>query len=48
MTENAAAACVTPMGYQRPGVVGEPIACCEIKLNDVPEMNYLHTGELEE
>ena len=46
MTENAAAAVVTPVGYRDgAGKVGEPIPSCEVKLEDVPEMNYLHTGE---
>ena len=44
MTENAAAACVTPAQYHTPGTVGEPLPCCEVKLADVPEMNYTHNG----
>lgn len=45
MTENAAAACVTPIGFQTPGTVGEPITCCEIKLHDVPDMKYTHLDQ---
>lgn len=45
MTENAAAACVTPAQYHNPGTVGEPLPCCEVKLVDVPEMNYTHNGK---
>ncbi|EGD75308.1 acyl-CoA synthetase [Salpingoeca rosetta] len=40
MTENAAAACATPLGYARAGTIGEPVPCCEIKLEDVPELEY--------
>jgi len=45
MTENAAAACVTPAQYHTPGTVGEPLPCCEVKLADVPEMNYTHNDK---
>ncbi|EGD76609.1 hypothetical protein PTSG_12629 [Salpingoeca rosetta] len=40
MTENAAAAVITPGGYTRAGTIGEPVPCCEIKLEDVPELEY--------
>eukprot|EP00045_Choanoeca_perplexa_P008245 m.75981 g.75981 ORF g.75981 m.75981 type:complete len:670 (-) comp14416_c0_seq1:115-2124(-) len=46
MTENAAAAVITPLGYiENAGKVGEPIPNCEIRLADVPEMEYLHTDK---
>jgi long-chain acyl-CoA synthetase len=46
MTENAAAGVVTPVGYlDGAGKVGEPVPSCEIKLEDVPEMNYVHTDK---
>lgn len=44
MTENAAAASTTPLGYTRSGTIGEPVPCCEIRLEDAPELEYLHTG----
>ncbi|EDQ87794.1 uncharacterized protein MONBRDRAFT_33146 [Monosiga brevicollis MX1] len=44
MTENAAGAVVTPVDYiNNAGKVGEPLPACEVKLADVPEMNYLHS-----
>lgn len=44
MTENAAAACVTPAQYHNAGTVGEPLPCTEVKLQDVPDMKYTHLG----
>ncbi|KAI9302622.1 hypothetical protein BJ944DRAFT_242184 [Cunninghamella echinulata] len=44
MTESCGMACiVTPENFS-PGVVGSPVPCCEIKLIDVPEANYLSTN----
>lgn len=40
LTENAAGACVTKLDETQFGHVGRPLACTEIKLQDVPEMNY--------
>jgi long-chain acyl-CoA synthetase len=38
-------AVITPLGYiENAGKVGEPIPNCEIRLVDVPEMEYSHTG----
>jgi len=45
MTENCGAATAQPLGYPLAGTVGEPIACCEIKLYDVPDMNYTHLDQ---
>ena len=45
MTENAAAACATPYEYRRAGTVGQPIPCLEVKLTDVPDMNYTSLDE---
>lgn len=42
-TETCATASVTHPGEYRPGHLGAPFPCCEIKLVDVPEMNYLAT-----
>lgn len=39
-TECVAAATVTMEGDHTPGHVGPPIPCCQIKLADVPDMNY--------
>jgi len=39
-TECVAACTVTMEGDHTPGHVGPPIPCCEIKLADVPDMNY--------
>jgi len=35
----AASTCTRPMDYS-PGHVGVPLTCCEVKLVDIPEMNY--------
>lgn len=40
MTENAAAAVATPANYVSCGTVGVPLPCTEVRLEDVPEMNY--------
>lgn len=45
MTENAAAAMVTPPGYLGVGTVGGPLVCTEVKLADVPEMGYFATND---
>jgi long-chain acyl-CoA synthetase len=49
LTENAAGACVTKLDETQFGHVGRPLACTEIKLQDVPEMNYTsknNSGEI--
>lgn len=43
MTENAGAACAMSPSSPTVGTVGAPICATEIKLVDVPEMEYLHT-----
>lgn len=43
LTENAAAAMGTPVDYSANGNVGCPFASCEVKVVDVPEMNYKST-----
>jgi long-subunit acyl-CoA synthetase (AMP-forming) len=43
MTENAGAACAMAPSSPTVGTVGAPICATEIKLVDVPEMEYLHT-----
>ncbi|KAI8056634.1 hypothetical protein BDF22DRAFT_667233 [Syncephalis plumigaleata] len=44
-TECAAAGTVTLPNEYKPGHVGVPIFTCEIKLVDIPEMNYLSTDK---
>ncbi|KAI9594291.1 hypothetical protein BDF19DRAFT_445496 [Syncephalis fuscata] len=44
-TENAAAATITLPGEYIPGHVGVPVFCCELKLVDIPEMNYFSTDK---
>ena len=41
-SEDTAAATVSLIGDQEPGHVGPPLACSRIKLESIPEMNYLH------
>lgn len=45
MTENAAAAMVTPPEYLGSGTVGGPLPSTEVKLMDVPEMGYFATND---
>ncbi|XP_063716225.1 long-chain-fatty-acid--CoA ligase 1-like [Symsagittifera roscoffensis] len=39
-TETTAASTCTVSGDFRPGHVGVPLMCCEVKLVDIPDMNY--------
>ncbi|KAI8389388.1 hypothetical protein BD560DRAFT_344284 [Blakeslea trispora] len=45
-TETCAASCVHYEGEYKAGHLGAPFTCNEIKLVDVPEMNYLSTDAL--
>jgi len=45
LTETAAASTITSPGDLSVGHVGYPLRCCEIRLRNVAEMNYLHTDE---
>lgn len=42
MTETACVISMTTPGDHVIGHVGGPAACCEIKLDDIPDMNYTH------
>jgi len=45
-TESSAALCAqAPWDVGQVGHVGFPITCCELKLVDVPQMDYLHTDK---
>ncbi|KAI9249485.1 hypothetical protein BDA99DRAFT_523921 [Phascolomyces articulosus] len=44
-TETAAVSCMTMHSDSRAGHIGRPAGCNEIKLVDVPEMNYLSTDK---
>ena len=44
-TEGGGAATNTVIGETEAGHVGPPQACCEIKLVDVPELNYFATDK---
>lgn len=44
LTENFAGACVTQLDETQLAHVGRNLPCCEIKLADVPEMNYFSTN----
>ena len=39
-TETCAGLCVTDINELRSGHVGKPVPCCDIKLLDIPDMNY--------
>jgi len=45
LTENFAGASITPLDETQLGHVGRCLPCCEIKLIDVPEMNYFSSNE---
>lgn len=40
MTESSAMCAILPPEYMRTGAVGVPVPCSEIKLVDVPDLNY--------
>ncbi len=42
MTETACVISMTTPGDHVIGHVGGPAACCEIKLDDIPDMSYTH------
>jgi len=44
-TESGGASTITLFGDTDAGHVGVPLACCDVKLVDVPEMKYLSTDE---
>jgi len=43
LTETTATGCLSTPGDTAVGHIGIPPASCELRLKDVPEMNYLHT-----
>lgn len=45
LTETTAAGSVQKPGDYFSGRIGPPSPCCEIKLVDIPEMNYLSTDK---
>lgn len=40
LTETSCLVCLTPPGDPVAGHVGPPSPACEVKLEDIPEMNY--------
>ena len=45
MTETSCLISLTRMDDPTRGHVGAPVSCCEVKLVDIPEMNYTHTDQ---
>ena len=45
LTETCAMGTVTPDQARDAGHVGVPTTCCEVRLDDIPEMNYLSTDK---
>lgn len=46
MTESGGGSTITYADDPQTGIVGGPLACCVIKLRDIPEMNYLSTNPI--
>ena len=45
-TETAGATLLQESSDLSCGHVGGPMACCELRLEDVPDMNYLHSDQM--
>lgn len=45
LTESSSPTCITDVWDARAGHVGGPLVNVEIKLVDIPEMDYLHTNQ---
>lgn len=45
MTETSCVISSTVPGDPKAGHVGGPMACCEVKLDDIPDMNYTHADQ---
>jgi len=43
MTEASAATSITMVNDPNLGHTGPPVPCCEVRLEDIPDMGYLHT-----
>jgi len=43
MTEASAATSIGMVGDRNLGHTGPPVSCAEVRLEDIPDMNYLHT-----
>lgn len=45
MTETCCVISMTSHGDATSGHVGGPVVCCEVKLVDIPEMNYTNSDK---